>query len=162
MKEAILLALAEGPGLILVTGPTGHGKTTAIEQVLMSPIPGVLETSCSWATSVVMLKMHDVPSTRPLAGRDRRPTHQPCRRSIRPAHRHARNGRSGPRSSKACQRSTYSSMRSIACSTSSLSLSPQPGRARVIHTRKTDVFKVKILDALQRLVRLQLTTLVGS
>lgn len=32
-----LLALAEGSGLILVTGPTGHGKTTAIEAVLGDP-----------------------------------------------------------------------------------------------------------------------------
>ena len=34
IKQELLSALAEGPGLILVTGPTGHGKTTAIEQVL--------------------------------------------------------------------------------------------------------------------------------
>lgn len=34
MKQELLVALAKGPGLILVTGPTGHGKTAAIEQVL--------------------------------------------------------------------------------------------------------------------------------
>jgi hypothetical protein len=37
---------------------------------------------------------------------------------------------SGPRSSKVCQPSAYSSIRSSASNTSSLSLSPQPGRAR--------------------------------
>jgi type II secretory ATPase GspE/PulE/Tfp pilus assembly ATPase PilB-like protein len=37
MHEDLLSALAEGSGLILVTGPTGHGKTTAIEAVLGDP-----------------------------------------------------------------------------------------------------------------------------
>ena len=34
MHEELLSALIQGPGLILVTGPAGQGKTTAIEGVL--------------------------------------------------------------------------------------------------------------------------------
>jgi hypothetical protein len=37
MHEDLLAALGEASGLILVTGPTGNGKTTAIEQVLVAP-----------------------------------------------------------------------------------------------------------------------------
>ncbi len=38
MHHELLLALANGPGLVLVTGPTGHGKTTVIEAVLADPV----------------------------------------------------------------------------------------------------------------------------
>ncbi|MBX3157110.1 MAG: hypothetical protein KF773_14135 [Deltaproteobacteria bacterium] len=37
MHEDLLSALGEGCGLILVAGPTGHGKTTAIEAALADP-----------------------------------------------------------------------------------------------------------------------------
>jgi len=37
MHQELLVALAEASGLILVTGSTGQGKTTAIEEVLADP-----------------------------------------------------------------------------------------------------------------------------